>query len=519
VIDPAVVQNIGIRTAEVTRGPAARRVRALATVEHAQPAEHALSVRFAGWIEAMYADAVGRHVERGDPLFKVYSPQIYAAQEELLLAKDRPELAASARQRLALFGLTGAQIDAILKRGRAEPAVTLLSPFTGHINEKRATDGMRIEPGMTLYRIVDHRRVWVNLQVEQSAAAWVKPGLPATLEVDAFPGRAWEGKVELVLPHLDMQTRYVIARLVFENPGLGLRPGMFGHAVIRDESEEHATLVPRDAVIDTGARQVAFVSKGGGRFEPRQVVLGIEAGDGRVEVIEGLEPGQRVVTSGQFLLDSEANMRASLARMVDDGLPAAQTPEVEVTPAEPGRVSAEIQRRIDALARAYLAIADGLTRDTLDGAAARLETIRDAAARLSESADEELAASAAAVQEAARIDAERIEPFREAFSPLSDAVIVLLGQAPASEAVAERLHVAHCPMVDKDWLQSAPGIRNPYATYMLTCGSIERQIAAAPPPESPPDSPPDPESDQKPEASEASETPDTPVTPEQQHAH
>ncbi len=445
-IDPVVVQNIGVRTAEVVRGPAVQTLRTVGTVEVAEPNVHDVNLRVSGWIEDLFVDFEGAEVEAGEELFTLYSPQLYAAAEEYLLAvggggggggpdADDP-LSGSARDRLLNLGLTQEQVDALEEAGTAERNVPIVSPAAGTVTQKHANEGMNVQPGMLVFRIVDLSTVWVQVTLYESQLQGVRPGQPATMTVAGLPGETFEGEVAFVDPTLDPRTRSVRARLVFQNPEDRLKPGMFADVTLRTKLAEEAVLAPREAVVETGTRKLVFVAKGGGRFEPREVETAGNVADGMVRIASGLEPGEDVVTSGQFLLDSEASVRSSLARMIDPGggmgapaTPASSTMESMDAPSAEA-VTPAVQAGIDRLAEAYLGVQAGLTRNEASG----LGPVAEAAAAVAAAAEGRVAELAAAVAEAADgvpagADAAAV---RGAFDPLSLALIDLFETAPPS---------------------------------------------------------------------------------------
>ena len=354
-IDPTVVQNMGVRTQPVTTGPLTRTIRTVGRVTYDETGVRTVNTKIDGWIEELFVDTEGERVEAGQALFSVYSPQLYAAQEEYLAAwrrgRDEPaeaglaeggatELLEAARQRIRYFDLSNEQIAELEERGEPQKAVTVASSFTGVVTQKHVKEGMRIDPGMPVYTLADLSRVWVLATVYERQLPFLREGAAATVELDYLPGRTFEGVVDEVYPYLEDREREVKVRLVFDNPDGVLKPGMFatvriegsvsgavsvpvpgaGAGVGDDRPAEAGpavgVLVPRSAVIDTGERRVAFISLGRGRFEPRELELGVSVDDDRVQVLSGLEPGEAVVTSGQFLLDSESRLRESLAKMV-----------------------------------------------------------------------------------------------------------------------------------------------------------------------------------------------------------
>jgi multidrug efflux pump subunit AcrA (membrane-fusion protein) len=484
-VDPVVVQNLGVRTAEVMQGPVSRTLRAAGTVAVAEPLVRDVNLRVSGWIESLAVGFVGARIEAGDVLFTVYSPELYAAQEELLLAVQRggdATLLASAKDRLLNFGLTDAQVQRIIDANRAQRVVPILSPHGGVVLDKHANEGMRVDPGMRVFRMADLSQVWVQVAVYEDQLSFVQVGQPAEMTLPADPGRTYTGQVAFIDPTLDPATRSADVRIAFPNPEGLLKPGMFTDVRLRHTLDTPSILVPREAVIDTGQRRIAFVSMGRGRFEPRQVRVGVLADDGLLQVLEGLTPGEQVVVSGQFLLDSEARVRESLARMVLGNQAAQQAtdPTTKRPATDTSALPHGAHTALDDAIRSYLASHDALTRDKLAEAQRALSQTRDALERLDDADTTQAASGSQAAMQAAAFTADNLEDFRNGFAALSQAMITLVEAVPPSSALGESVYVVHCPMVNRDWLQDAPSVRNPYATSMLTCGEVSRSIATVP---------------------------------------
>ena len=337
-IDPTVVRNIGVRVEPVVAGPLVRTIRTVGTVAYDETRVRDINTRVSGWVEELYVDYEGARVERGEPLFELYSRELYSAQREYLgLYESRGGagmgsppggdadagaggaggLLEAARTRLKLFGISDEQIEELEERGEARATMTIRSPYAGVVTEKRVNEGMRVEPGMRLYEIVDLSEVWVMASVYGDQLAYVEVGQPAAVSLPSLGGRTFEGEVAFVDPYVDARTRQVEVRIELANPGGVLRPGMYAEVVLRNRVADRRVLAPRSAVIDTGEREVAFVALGRGRFEPREVDTGVLAEDGMVAVEEGLEAGEKVVVNGQFLLDSEARVREAMAKMME----------------------------------------------------------------------------------------------------------------------------------------------------------------------------------------------------------
>jgi Cu(I)/Ag(I) efflux system membrane fusion protein len=302
-------QALGVRTAAVERGPLARRVEAVATVAYDARGVREVRVRAEGWVESLQVRAAGERVRAGQTLFTVYSPKLATTRQDLERAKalNDPELVAAAEARLKALGAAGGHGS----------RVAYAAPVDGVLSELMVYEGTMITPEMVAARITPLGKVWVVAAVPESASGGLAPGASATLRFAAYPGETLQAKVTEVLPELDAATRTVQARLTVENADARLRPGMIGTASIDTGTARDVVQVPLDAVIRTGRGERVVVALGDGRFATHEIVTGLESGD-RVEVTRGLAPGDEVVVSGQFLIDSESNVRSSLSRLNGD---------------------------------------------------------------------------------------------------------------------------------------------------------------------------------------------------------
>ena len=288
VIDPAIVQNMGIRTAEVTEGPLDETLRVTALITEPEPGHRDINLRVSGWIQTLYANTDGMEVKQGDPLFDLYSPELRLAIEELIAARGAvgaadaeagtalretsASLAAAAEGRLLTLGLTPEQIAEFGALEHAPAVVTFLSPIDGHITEKMGVyAGAAVMAGEQVFRLAQRTTMWVEARVPEGSLGRVRVGQKASARVDAYPGRAFEGEVIFIHPHLDMMTRTALVRLALPNHDYALHEGMYATVEIGLGDAERATLAPREAVIDTGESQVVFVSAGGGRLPPPPV--------------------------------------------------------------------------------------------------------------------------------------------------------------------------------------------------------------------------------------------------------
>ena len=318
-VSPRVVQNLGVRTAVAEKGRLAVTVEAVGTVAFDERAVTVVQSRTPGYIEKLFVRAPLDSVRKGQPLVQLFVPEWAGAQEEFLslrrsTAPGAQDLARAARNRLLLLGMTDDQVADVERLDTPQPRVTLASPVDGVVGELGAREGMTLMPGAMLFRINGLSTVWVNVDIPEAQAAAVVPGAPITATVPAYPGEKFPGRINAVLPDVVAASRTVRARVELANPGGRLKPGMYVTLAIAPASSREAVLVPSEAVIPTGRRTVIVVDRGESRFEPVEVETGREQG-GRTEVLKGLEAGARVVVSGQFLIDSEASLKATTTRM------------------------------------------------------------------------------------------------------------------------------------------------------------------------------------------------------------
>jgi RND family efflux transporter MFP subunit len=327
-VEPEIVQNMGVRTAVLKRGPLHKTVRAVGVLKLAETGARDVSLKVSGWIDELYADQMGMHVHVGQPLFAVYSPEFQVAAEELISAVKSQQLggdaareqakrmAESARRKLKLWDVADEEIDAIAKADRPPKDVVIRSPVTGHVEEKEIVAGSAVQPGMRLMRIADHSKLWLDVQVYEDEAGMVKAGQVVVASIEGFGGASVKGAIDFVYPHVDPMTRTIAARLWLNNPDMTLKPGMFATAQIMTQPVDDALLCPREAVIDTGTRQIAFTTDGSGHFAPRDVRMGMTGDDDMVEILSGLSAGETVVTSGQFLIDAESRTVEATRRLM-----------------------------------------------------------------------------------------------------------------------------------------------------------------------------------------------------------
>jgi Cu(I)/Ag(I) efflux system membrane fusion protein len=310
---PQTQQLIGVQTGVAEVRELGKSIRTVGRVAVDETRLSKVTAKFDGYIEKLYVNVTGQAIRKGQPLFTVYSPDLLATQQEYLLAlraaKESPTLLAAARQRLLLWDVTPSEIRELERTGAARKSVTIYAPAAGVVMNKMAVEGARITAGEPLFEIANLDRVWIQADVYESDLPFIRRGAPATTTLSYLPGRTWSGRVTFIAPTVDPTTRTVKVRSEFENVDGALKPEMFGDVVI-EEPARRAVTVPDSAVMQTGTRNVVYVVKSDGTYEPRDVEIGVKSDDLR-EVRSGLVAGDRVVTSANFLVDSESRLKAN----------------------------------------------------------------------------------------------------------------------------------------------------------------------------------------------------------------
>ncbi|MGB5986430.1 MAG: efflux RND transporter periplasmic adaptor subunit [Desulfobacterales bacterium] len=331
-IDPVTRQNMGLRLGAVQSKSLTRSIRAFGNITYNETALYAVNTKFNGWVEKLYVDFVGDQVEPGQPLFEIYSPELFTAQREYLLALEQQKgisknasrsvregnqrMLEAARTRLQFWDLSDAQIKEIETSRKIKKNLTIYSPARGVVVKKNIFEGHYVKAGMHQYEIADLSTVWVDVDIYEYELPWVRKGMPAEMELAYIPGERFAGEVLFIYPYVDPKTRAVKLRLTFDNPDMKLKPGMYANVYLSSRLPQDALVIPQEAVIDSGVRKIVFVAKGKGRFEPREVTLGVEGDNYDVEVREGLQAGEEIVVSGQFMLDSESRLQEAIQKML-----------------------------------------------------------------------------------------------------------------------------------------------------------------------------------------------------------
>jgi RND family efflux transporter MFP subunit len=501
-IDPAMLQNMGVRTAVVAKGPLVSSVRVVGYLEEPEPLHRDINLRVNGWIEKLYADTDGMVITEGKPLFDLYSPELTVAVDELIAARKQSAGAAAngtqqslvdaGRRKLQQFGLTDKQIDELSQLEAAPRNIPILAPISGHLTAKMVYEGAAVKAGDLVLRLASRHQMWIDAQVYEQQMPLISDGQPARATLVSQPGKTFEGKVLFIHPHVDPSTRTALVRIEIPNGDLSLRQGMYATVEILADNYVEALLVPREAVIDSGRKQVAFVDLGEGRFEPRSVTLGMAGQDGQVQVLSGLREGERVVTSGQFLLDSESRMREALAKFGSTTTPEQARADQPIamapstTHAHAGATTSPIKVVVphtDDIVKEYLALAKAFGARQESDRALDVSPLADATVMAAEHASGDAKPLAEAVHRAAKVMVgQSLDEQRRKFIDLSNAVVALVRVSPPSKDAVPSLYLMNCPMAfdlgEAHWLQDSDSVANPYyATTMKKCGSVVETFA------------------------------------------
>ncbi|MFZ0391547.1 MAG: efflux RND transporter periplasmic adaptor subunit [Calditrichia bacterium] len=336
VIDPETVQNMGVNYSTVQRMDFSRDIRAVGKIEYNEENLYTINSKISGWVEKLYLDYTGKMVRKGQPLLEIYSPELVTTQEEYLLAlknqkavnsssfesirEGAASLLKSTRKRLEYWDIPESEVERLENSGEVLRTLQLNAPASGVVVHKNVVEGAKVTTGMDLYRIADLSTIWVEASIYDYELPWVSVGQEAKMELSYLPDRQYTGKITYIYPYLDDKARTIQVRLEFKNPDMDLKPGMYANVIIQGHTVPDALVIPSEAVIRSGERNVVFVAKGEGKFEPRQVRLGAEGGPNNryVRVIDGVMEGEKVVTSAQFLLDSESRLQEAIQKMLQE---------------------------------------------------------------------------------------------------------------------------------------------------------------------------------------------------------
>ncbi|MCY4159444.1 MAG: efflux RND transporter periplasmic adaptor subunit [Bacteroidetes bacterium] len=346
-VDPATVQNMGVRTGQVQRLDFMRTIRTIGEVQYDEEKLYLVNTKISGWIETLHAHFVGDQVQAGDPLLEIYSPELVTTQQEYVLAlknfrlasqstipsvrEDAQKLLTSAQTRLEYWDIPESEIDYLAQTGEVRKTIVISAPVTGIVVARNAIEGGHVEVGEDLFKIADLRTVWVHASFYDNEVPWISNGQRVEMQLSYLPGKTYTGRVSYVYPYLRESARDVHVRLIFSNPDLDLKPGMYANIQLQSKVIPDAIVVPSEAVIRSGARAIIFVVHDEGRFEPREILLGEEGGPNNnyIRILSGLRVGEEIVISAQFMLDSESRLQEAIRKMLHGQTLPESTPEDE----------------------------------------------------------------------------------------------------------------------------------------------------------------------------------------------
>lgn len=321
-VDPTTIQNMGIRTAEAKKEQLSHTIRTYGHITYDETRVYQINLRYSGWIEEIHVDYTGKEVRKGEPLFTVYSPELITAQEEYLEAlkgKDRfgKKLTESALRRLENYKISQQEIKQIAKTRKVKNSLTIRSPYTGFVVAKNISKGSFFKSGTTVYQLADISTVWVEAHIYEYEIPLVAPGMAAEMSLAYFPEKTYSGKVSYIYPYLEKKARDVVIRIEFENIDRLLKPDMYADVRISTLENKTGITIPAESVLRSGDTNIVFISESNGRFIPRNVIPGILLDNEKVQILSGIAPGERVVTSGQFMLDSESKLKEAIAKLIE----------------------------------------------------------------------------------------------------------------------------------------------------------------------------------------------------------
>ncbi len=504
-IDPVTVQNIGIRTANVTKGQLNKKIRAVGRITYDEKLVEHIHTKISGWVEELLVDTSGEEVTKGQVLLTFYSPELVATQEEYLQAiryrktasksefaeikKGAESLVEAAKKRLLYMDISPGQIEKLEQSGEVRKEMKLYATRSGTVIEKTVLKGMKIDQMKELYMIADLSKVWVIASVYEYELPFIRKGQEAEMTLSYDPGTVYKGKVTFIYPYLSKKTRTVEVRMEFDNPGLKLKPDMYSDVVIKSSIGGTEKLVPSEAVLRTGSRNVVITSLDKGKFLPKEVTVGAE-GEGFVQVLSGLEEGELIVTSGQFLIDSESNLREAVNKMLEAGkktdsrqtgtqtnrqMATAKGQQTEA--GERVSLSEEQKGMMAELISHYLQVHEALVSESGSEVAAKSHPIHALLDRLRESDGQgdmkETIESIDASLEG--LHSGDLQTARTSFKTLSRTMKVLVKGAAREEAIAAGMKIFNCPMEEEPWIQKGSDMKNPYLGQdMWICGIEEK---------------------------------------------
>jgi RND family efflux transporter MFP subunit len=340
-IDPVTQQNMGVRTAIVKTSSLDHTIRTFGHITYDETKTFKINPRYSGWVEKLNVNFKGQMVKKGASLFTVYSPELVTAEEEYLEAFRNYKKSGTGfnkkfldavKRRLSNYGISQREIKKIESANKAENTITIRSPFTGVVTEKNIVEGGYFKAGTNVFAVSDLSIIWVEAHIYEYELSRIKKGFTAEMTLPYLPGKVFVGKVKYIYPYLQKRTRDIVVLIEFDNKDLSLKPDMYADVKIKTTADKDGLVIPSESVIRSGEKNIVFVTKGNGKFIPRNVSPGITLDNGNIHIISGLAPGETIVTSGQFLLDSESKLKEAVAKMLEAEKTVVKTEEKETKP-------------------------------------------------------------------------------------------------------------------------------------------------------------------------------------------
>ncbi len=473
----------------ITKKILKRDIRTVGRVTYDEKKVAYINTKVGGWIEKLYVDYEGQKVKQGDPLLEIYSPELVSTQQEYLLALEYDQkmkesnikeissrsqtLVNSARKRLEYWDVPEKHIKELERTGKVKKNLMIHSPATGVIIHKTALEGKYVKPGENLYRIADLSKIWVYADVYEYELPWVKVGQKADMELSYLPGKSFSGTITYIYPYLESKTRTAKVRLEFANPVQELKPNMYADVNIDTAPSKAVVAVPKEAVIHSGKRNVLIIDRGKGLFEPRDVLIGMETKN-FYEILHGAKDGERVVTSAQFLIDSESQLTEAISKMLKAKKAKNQTMKMDMQEGMTMRVKESTRKAMDDIWNIYFQIRKQLSQDSLADMSRKVSLMNNRAnavvhsdeGRNIKSIAEKIMSTIGALKEKDIVKA------REAFLVLSDAMIQYMKNYTKEASKEKGYKLFYCGMEKKSWVQKEEKVGNPYVSSKIAfCGA------------------------------------------------
>ena len=485
-IDPATVQNIGVRSEMIAKRVLKREIRAVGRVTYDEKKVAYINTKVGGWIEKLYVDYEGQEVQKEDPLLEIYSPELVSTQQEYLLALEYNQkmkesniqeissrsqtLVNSARRRLEYWDVPEKHIKELEQTRKVRKTLMIHSPATGVITHKSALEGQYTKPGENLYRIADLSTIWVYADIYEYELPWVKVGQQAEMSLSYLPGKRFSGTITYIYPYLERKTRTAKVRLEFNNFGGELKPDMYAEVKINTAPSLAVVSVPKEAIIHSGRRKVLIIDKGEGLFEPRDVLIGMQTKD-FYEVLHGAKEGELVVTSAQFLIDSESKLTEAINKILKTKKAESQTMKMDMPEGMTMHVKESTQKVMEDIWGVYFQIRKQLSEDSLAGMNKGVLLINNRAnAILKSKENQNMKLIAEKILRATGdLSKKDIVKVREAFLVLSDAMIQYMKDYAKKDSKEKGYQLFYCGMEKKSWVQKEEEVGNPYVSAKIAC--------------------------------------------------